>query len=106
MKNKWRDWSTDLNHLHNDSNSKIRTYEVQGKAIRIFELRIRILSQIEVKGWKSDKAIRILELWIRITPWRKIQILWRWFESPKQRFESLTLQKHLLLDLQLQQLDI
>ena len=66
-------------------------HEEQGKAIRIFELWIRIPSQIEAKDWKSDRAIRILELWIRITSWRKIQILQRWFESPKQWFELVTL---------------
>ena len=102
---KWRDWSTDSNHLHRDSNPWIWSYEEQGKAIRIFELWIRIPSQIEVEGRRLDRAIRILELQIRITSWRKIQILQRWFESPKQQFESLTLQKHLLLDLQLQQVD-
>ena len=66
--------------------------------ILIFELWIQIPSQTEAEGWRLDKAIRIFELWIWITPWRKIQILQRWFET-------LTLHKHLLLDLQLQQLD-
>ena len=36
--------------------------------VRIFELWIRIPSQIEAVGWRSDKAIRLFELWIRITP--------------------------------------
>ena len=75
----------------------------------------RFESLSKSKGWKSDKAIRIFELRIRIpfgakfkssscdsnllhndsNPFlRKIQISLRRFESLKQRFESLTLQKH------------
>ena len=34
-------------------------HEEQGKAIWIFELWIRIPSQIEAKDWKSNRAIRI-----------------------------------------------
>ena len=50
IKNKWRDWSTNSNLLHNDSNPWIWSYEEQVKAIRIFELWIRIPSQIEVES--------------------------------------------------------
>ena len=50
IKNKWRDWSMDLNHLHRDSNPWIWSYEEQGKVIRIFELWIWIPSQIEAEG--------------------------------------------------------
>ena len=79
MKNKWGDWSTNSNTY-----TAIRiSHEEQDKAIRIFELRIRITFTNEAKAWKSDITIQIIELLIRITPWRKIQILQRWFESPK-----------------------
>ena len=64
------------------------THDEQDKAIRIFELWIRIPSQIEAKDWKLERAIQILEFQIRITPWCTIQILRRWFKSPKKRFES------------------
>ena len=77
--------ATDSNHLYSNLNPSWRTseeieariritytairisYEEHGKVIRIFELWIRIPSQIEAKGWKSDRAIRILKLRIWIT---------------------------------------
>ena len=104
--------ATDSNHPYSNLNSSWKTgeeieaqvwityiairipHEKQGKAIWIFELWIRIPSQIEAKDWKSDRANQILEFWIWITLWRKIQILQRWFESPKQWFDSVPLQKH------------
>ena len=93
----------DSNSLHNDSNLWIWSYEEQVKAIRIFELQIRIPSpKMKLKVRQKDSNLRVMDSNLS---WRKIQILQRWFESPTQRFESPFLQKHWMHDLQLQQLD-
>ena len=47
------------------------SHEEQDKAIRIFELRIRITFTNKTKGWKLEKAIRIIKLLIQITPLMK-----------------------------------
>ena len=88
--------------------------------IRLGDSNLRVtdsnpLAKVKAEEWRSERTIRIFELRIRIplgakfkshsgdsnplhsysnSSWRKIQISLRWFESPKQRFESLVLQKH------------
>ena len=79
MKNKWKDWSTDSNHLYSDSNHSWRTRQGDSN----LWVTVSNLFTNEAKGWKSDRAIQIINLLIRITQWHKIQLLQRWFESPK-----------------------